>query len=81
MVDVGIFNDHFVYFTAIWYILLPFGTFYCHLVHFVVIWYIFSRFGLLHRVKSGNPAGTLTKSLKTFLKKWLCSGRFVCGVM
>jgi hypothetical protein len=27
-VNVGVFYCHLVYFTAIWYILLPFGTFY-----------------------------------------------------
>jgi hypothetical protein len=37
-----IFFGHLKYFTAIWYILWPFGTFYDHLVHFVFIWYIFS---------------------------------------
>jgi hypothetical protein len=32
MEDVGIFYDHLEYFTAIWYILRPFGIFYGHLV-------------------------------------------------
>jgi hypothetical protein len=41
MEDVGIFNGHLVYFRAIWYIFVPFGTFCGHLVHFMVIWYIF----------------------------------------
>jgi hypothetical protein len=27
-------------FSAIWYILRPFGTFYGHLEHFTAIWYI-----------------------------------------
>jgi hypothetical protein len=47
MEDVGIFNDHLVQFTVIWYILWPFGR-------FMVIWHIFSCFGMLHQ-KSGNP--------------------------
>jgi hypothetical protein len=34
MEDVGTFYDHLVYFTTIWYVLLPFGT-------FMVIWYVF----------------------------------------
>jgi hypothetical protein len=49
MEDVGIFYDHFVYFTAKWYILWPFGAVCGHLV------YIFPRFGMLYREKSGNP--------------------------
>jgi hypothetical protein len=36
------------YFTAIWYILWPFGN-------VVVIWLYFSRFGILCLEKSGNP--------------------------
>jgi hypothetical protein len=51
-----------VYFTAIWYILWPFGMFCGHLVYFEAIWYslwllgiYFSRFGMLHQDKSGNP--------------------------
>jgi hypothetical protein len=48
--NVGIFCGHRVYFTAIWYILLPFGIFYSHVVHFMailynyflIIWCIFS---------------------------------------
>jgi hypothetical protein len=36
------------YFTAIWYILLPFGTFYCHLVYFTAIWYILLPFGIFY---------------------------------
>jgi hypothetical protein len=46
MEAVGIFYGHLVYFTAIGYILLPFGILCGNLVYFVVIWYIF---------KSGNP--------------------------
>jgi hypothetical protein len=46
--DVGIFYWHLVYFTAIWYILWPFGIFYCYLVYL-------SRFGMLREDKSGNP--------------------------
>jgi hypothetical protein len=40
----------FIYFIAIWNILWRFGI--C-----MTIWYIFSGFGIMHREKSGNPAG------------------------
>jgi hypothetical protein len=40
---LGIVYGNLVYFTAIWYILLSFGTF-------------FPRFGKLYQGKSGNPA-------------------------
>jgi hypothetical protein len=36
------------HFSAIWYILWPFGI-------FVVIWYIFNHFGILYQEESGNP--------------------------
>jgi hypothetical protein len=48
MKDVGKFYGHFVYFTAIWYSLWPFGIFCGHLG-------IFSHFGMLYQEKSGNP--------------------------
>jgi hypothetical protein len=48
MKDVGKLYGHLVYFTAIWYILWPFGT-------FLVILVYFSRFGMLYQEKSGNP--------------------------
>jgi hypothetical protein len=48
MENVGIFYEHFEYFTDIWYILWRFGN-------VVVIWYIFPRFGILCQEKSGNP--------------------------
>jgi hypothetical protein len=35
-------------YSAIWYILWPFGN-------LVAIWYNFPRFGILCHVKSGNP--------------------------
>jgi hypothetical protein len=55
--NLGIFDDHLVYFTAIGNMLWPFGIFCGHLVYFVVIWCIyFSRFGILDQEKSGNPA-------------------------
>jgi hypothetical protein len=47
--DVGIFNEHLVYFTAIWHALWRFGIFHGYLVHL-------SPFGMLNREKSGNPA-------------------------
>jgi hypothetical protein len=37
------------YFTAIWYIIWPFGN-------IMVIWYIFPRFVIFCPEKSGNPA-------------------------
>jgi hypothetical protein len=37
-----------VYFTAIWYILQPFGIFYSHLVYFTAIWYILQPFGIFY---------------------------------
>jgi hypothetical protein len=46
---IGILNGHWVYFTAIGYILWPFGIFHGYLVYI-------SRFGLLHEEISGNPA-------------------------
>jgi hypothetical protein len=55
MEDVGIFFGHLVYFTAIWYIVWPFGILCGHLVNFTVIWYIFPHFGMLCHEKSGNP--------------------------
>jgi hypothetical protein len=45
MEDVGIFDGHLVYFTAIWYILWPLGIFNNHFLHF----------GMLYQEKSGNP--------------------------
>jgi hypothetical protein len=44
----GIFYGHFVYFTAKWYILWPFGTI-CGRSGYV------SHFGMLYLEKSGNP--------------------------
>jgi hypothetical protein len=48
MENIGIFYDHFVYFTAIGNILWPFHIFCGHLVYF-------PRFGILYQEKSGNP--------------------------
>jgi hypothetical protein len=45
--NVGIFYVHLEHFTAIWYIMWPFGN-------VVVIWYIFPHFGTLCQEKSGN---------------------------
>jgi hypothetical protein len=45
--DVGTFYDRWVYFTAIWYILLPFGVFNGTLVYVYPFWYV---------KKFGNPA-------------------------
>jgi hypothetical protein len=48
MENASIFYCHLEYFTAIWYILWPFGN-------VVVICYIFLRFGILCQEKPGNP--------------------------
>jgi hypothetical protein len=46
MKDVGslhtfdIFNDHVVYFMAIWYMLSPFGKFSGYLVYYTPFWYL-----------------------------------------
>jgi hypothetical protein len=50
MDNVGIFYDQLEFFTAVWYILLPFG------IVCVLIWYIFFRLGMSGSKKSGNPA-------------------------
>jgi hypothetical protein len=42
MEDASIFNCHLVHFTAIWYILLPFGIYYIR----TAIWYILWPFGI-----------------------------------
>jgi hypothetical protein len=59
---VGTFYDHYVYLTAILYILCPFGTFYDN----------FPLFGMLSQEKSGNPglieavlAGSIAASRKS----------------
>jgi hypothetical protein len=48
MENAGTFYGHVEYFTAIWYILWPFGN-------VAVIWFIFPHFGVLGQEKSGNP--------------------------
>jgi hypothetical protein len=48
MKNAGIFYGHLEYFTAIWYILWPFGN-------VVVIWYIFPLFGILCQEKIWQP--------------------------
>jgi hypothetical protein len=53
---VGLLYVHWVCFTAIWYILWPFGVFCGHLEYFMVTWHILPRFGILYQEKSGNPA-------------------------
>jgi hypothetical protein len=52
MENLGIFDDHLVYFTAIGNILWPFGI------------HIFPRFGILYQEKSGNPAYGTTINLQ-----------------
>jgi hypothetical protein len=42
MADVGIFYSCLVYFTAVWYMLWPFGLLFGYLVYF-------SRFGILYQ--------------------------------
>jgi hypothetical protein len=48
MKGVGIFYEHLDDFTAIWYILWPFGIFHGHLVYF-------PPFSMLHQEKSHRP--------------------------
>jgi hypothetical protein len=48
MENAVIFYGHLEYFTAIWYILWPFGN-------VVVIWYIFPRFGIYLSRKIWQP--------------------------
>jgi hypothetical protein len=43
MENLGIFNDHVVYFTAIGNILGPFGIFCGNLVYFSPLWYFVPR--------------------------------------
>jgi hypothetical protein len=43
MADVDIFYGPSDYFTAIWYILLPFGIFYGYLVYVSPFWYAVPR--------------------------------------
>jgi hypothetical protein len=50
MEDVSIFYVHLVYFTAIWYIWLPF------VIVYGIFGKYFTRLGMLHQEKSGNPA-------------------------
>jgi hypothetical protein len=49
MEDIGVFYGLLVYFTAVRYILWPFGITSGNLEYF-------SRFGILYQDKSGNPA-------------------------
>jgi hypothetical protein len=48
MENVGIFSGHLVCFTAIGYILWPFGIFNGYLIYFFPFWYVVPK-------KSGNP--------------------------
>jgi hypothetical protein len=61
MENVGLFYDHLAYFTAIWYILRPFGTFYSHLVY---------SFLFLVSCTNKNPA-TLPSSSNTGVLKFV----------
>jgi hypothetical protein len=67
--DIDIFYGHLVYFTAIWYILWPFGILCGPFVYFEAIWYryfiviwcIFPRFGMLYKEKSCNPGSKVAE--------------------
>jgi hypothetical protein len=59
--NLGNIKRQIWFFTAIWYILLPFGTFYGYLVYF-------SRFGMLYQEKSGNPGLLRRKGRRDLLK-------------
>jgi hypothetical protein len=63
---LGIIRGHFVYFTAKWFILWPFGTFCGHLGIF------FPLFGMLYREKSGSPARLPATLNKINLNLFLC---------
>jgi hypothetical protein len=57
MEELGLFYGRLVYFTAVWYILWPFGVFCRHLVHIFNSYLVyFSCFGILYQGKSGNPS-------------------------
>jgi hypothetical protein len=62
MEDVGIFDRHLVYLTAIGYILWPFGIFCGNFVYFY-------RFGMLHGEKSGNPGYNIRRLVKFTISK------------
>jgi hypothetical protein len=62
--DVGIFYDHLVYFTAVWYILWSFGIFYGYLVHLSLIWFVVPKTiwqpcipSVMHTVTLNLPGG------------------------
>jgi hypothetical protein len=63
MEDVGTLFGHLVYFTALWYILLPFGTYI--LSPFGICYGYLVYFGMLYHEKSGNPCSL---PLLTFLE-------------
>jgi hypothetical protein len=65
--NVGIFNDHLEYFTAIRYNICPFGIVCGHLVHF-------SRFGTFGARNIWQPCCSRHAWLDTFLRlDWLTS--------
>jgi hypothetical protein len=65
-----------VYFTAIWYILLPFGTFCSHLVYFFPFWFVAPS-------KIGQPCRDVDEKLENVPKKMVVqrSFRLRCYVM
>jgi hypothetical protein len=78
MENIGIFYGHLEYFTAIWYILWPFGN-------VVVIWYLYIYFPILVNCVKKNLATlgwTLTRfrsrastPLIEFLSGWISQKR------
>jgi hypothetical protein len=62
-----------VYFTAIWYILWPFGILYGHLVYCMVNWYILWPFGIFY----GHLVCFTYGRLVYFMAIWYIFGHFV----
>jgi hypothetical protein len=67
MEDVGVLYGRLVNFTAVWYILWPFGICCGHLVYVVAIWYIEWLFGICFSV--------LVCCIKKNLAALLCSNK------
>jgi hypothetical protein len=64
---VGIFYGHLVYFTAIWYILCPFGICYGNLVYFPLFWYVVSS-------NIWQPCSVRGNESQSFSRTDLCQG-------
>jgi hypothetical protein len=77
--DVGILNDHLVYFTAIWYSLLLFHIFYGYLVYFSPFWYVVpseiwqprDRPGLSHFLRTAPTNLAIRNWFQPTCQKWI----------